>query len=232
MLRPIYYDTETTGLKPSADKIIELAAYDPLNDQKFCTLINPQIPIPKESQEICHIDDAMVQNAPTFAQIAPDFIAFCQDNAVLIAHNNDAFDKLFLQEEFAAAHISIPSWKYIDTLKWARKYRRDLPKHSLQYLREVYGIEENTAHRALDDVITLYKVFSKMIGDLTMESILELLQSSSILTHMPFGKHQGMPLKELPKNYIIWLSKNGAFDKNQSLKESLNKLGLLEGLPS
>lgn len=229
-LHPIYYDTETTGLKPEVDKIIELAAYDVENDRQFSTLINPQISIPKESQAICNISDDMVKDAPTFDQVAPDFVAFCGKNAVLIAHNNDAFDQLFLEREFTSAHIPLPDWNYIDTLKWARKYRRDLPKHSLQYLREVYGIEQNTAHRALDDVITLYKVFAKMIDDLSMESIIHLLQTSSHLTHMPFGKHQGKPLEELPQGYISWLYKNGAFERNKQLKESLDKLGLLEGI--
>ena len=115
---------------------------------------------------------------------------------------------------------------------WARKYRPDLPKHPLQYLREIYGIEANQAHRALDDVIVLHKLFSLMIEDLPIEEVYRLLYQDTgneLLRQMPFGKHRGEPLNALPKHYIKWLAQSGAFDKpdNDLLKRSLEKLNLL-----
>ena len=46
MVRAIYYDTETTGVKSEKDRIIELAAFDPIRDISFSQLINPGIEIP------------------------------------------------------------------------------------------------------------------------------------------------------------------------------------------
>ena len=117
----------------------------------------------------------------------------------------------------------------MDSLKWARKYRPDLPRHSLQFLREIYKIAENKAHRALDDVIVLHQVFTCMTDDLDIETIIKLLNKPRELHHMPFGKHQGSPLKDLPKSYIQWLAGSGAFDKpeNSQLRECLEKLQLL-----
>ena len=66
----------------------------------------------------------------------------------------------------------MPDWKFIDSLKWSRKYRTDLPRHNLQYLREVYQIPANQAHRALDDVFVLQQIFSKMILDLPLPKII------------------------------------------------------------
>ncbi len=227
--RPIYYDTETTGIRNDKDRIIELAAYDPVENRTFCKLINPNVPIPPEATAIHHITNEMVASAPSFGAVAEEFVLFCPKDTVLIAHNNDAFDKLFLEQEFKRAEMQFPAYRFIDTLKWARKYRSDLPRHTLQSLREVYGFPANQAHRALDDVIILHQVFSAMIDDLPIEKVLELLARPQVLSKMPFGKHQGKQLSEVPKNYVTWLASSGAFDKaeNQELKENFEKLGLL-----
>lgn len=228
-LRPIYYDTETTGIRSEKDRIIELAAYDPVEERTFCLLINPGIPIPKEATAIHHISDEMVKEAPDFKTIAQEFTAFCPENTVLIAHNNDAFDQPFMEAEFKRAELPFPSFRFVDSLKWSRRYRSDLPRHTLQFLREVYGFPANQAHRALDDVIVLHQVFSAMIDDLKIEQVIELLAKPQVLTRMPFGKHQGKLLNEIPKSYVTWLATSGAFDKadNQELKENFEKLGLL-----
>ena len=227
--RPIYFDTETTGIRSDKDKIIELAAYDPLEERSFCAFINPGFPIPPEATAIHHITDEMVADAPGFKEIGQAFLNFCPENTVLIAHNNHAFDKLFVEAEFSRAQLLIPDWEYLDTLKWARRYRPDLPRHTLQHLREVYSIEANNAHRALDDVMVLYRVFSKMTDDLPLETIIKLLSVKKDVDRMPFGKHQGKALQEIHKTYVAWLAESGALDKpqNKELRDSFEKLGLI-----
>ena len=227
--RPIFYDTETTGVRPDKDFIIEIAAFDAASQTTFESLINPSTPIPKEASMIHNITDDMVKNAPSFKEVGQQFLDFCKGEVVLIAHNNDAFDRLFIESECQRHHLPLPNYAYIDSLKFARKYRPDLPRHSLQHLREYYRIPSNQAHRALDDVIILEKIFSKMIDDLSIEIILDLMNQKQHLRHMPFGKHQGKSLKEVPRNYIQWLNENGAFDKaeNKELKEAFIALKLL-----
>lgn len=227
--RPIYYDTETTGVRSDKDRIIEIAAFDPVEDRTFIKLINPEIEIPKEATAIHHITNEMVKDAPTFKEVGKEFADFCAGEVVLIAHNNDNFDKLFLEHEYKRAGLEMPAFVYIDSLKWARKYRPDLPRHTLQSLRELYGIAANNAHRALDDVLVLHKVFSYMIDDLSIETVMQLLSGQSTFARMPFGKHQGKALSEVPKDYIQWLKGNGAFDKpeNTDLRLSFEKIGVL-----
>lgn len=229
-IRPIYYDTETTGIKAEKDFIIEIAAYDPVNNLTFEKLINPGCPIPAEATAIHHITNEMVASAPSFFEIGKEFVDFCQGDVCLIAHNNDNFDIHFLKNEFSRHQLEMPlEWKFLDSLKWARRYRSDLPRHTLQFLREIYGISANNAHRALDDVIVLYQVFSHMIDDLDIMTIYDLINKPRDIQHMPFGKHQGQPLNKVPKDYIKWLASSGAFDKaeNQDLKNCFMKLGFL-----
>ena len=122
----------------------------------------------------------------------------------------------------------MPPWKFLDSLKWARRYRKDLPRHTLQFLRESYDIAANNAHRALDDVVVLHQVFSYMTDDLTMDHIFQLMTKPRPILHMPFGKYQGHPLKAIPKDYVQWLAGNGFFEKteNMDLKNAFEQLNM------
>lgn len=228
-IRAIYYDTETTGVSVKNDLIVEIAAFDPERNLSFNQLVNPGISIPSAASAIHNITNDMVADKPNFAEVAKAFIEFCEGDVVLIAHNNDNFDEPLLKAEFERHGLQLPSWKFLDTLKWARRYRPDLPRHSLQVLREVYGFAANNAHRALDDVITLQRVFESMIDDLSIEAVYNLINGSQFIQIMPFGKYKGKPLQVIPAEYIKWLSENGALNKNENkdLKSSLEKLGLL-----
>lgn len=228
--RTIYYDTETTGVRPDKDRIIEIAAYDPDRDVSFVQFVNPGCPIPAESTNITGITDEMVATAQNFEGVGRLFMEFCGPDAILIAHNNERFDKLFLEAEATRNSLILPTWRYLDTLKWSRKYRSDLPSHALQALREVYGFEANQAHRALDDVIMLHKIFSAMIDDLPIETVFELLSQPTDLNRMPFGKYQGRLLSEVPPDYFAWLKSSGALDKpdNKDLKDALLKMSLVK----
>lgn len=174
--QPIYFDTETTGLYPQSERIIEIAAYNAATDQSFVRLINPGKPIPREASQVHGITDEMVASAADFKVVGQEFLDFCQGEVALIAHNNIAFDLPFLKTELERAGLAIPSnWIFLDSLHWARYYRPDLPKHALQYLRQIYAIAPNQAHRALDDVIVLKQVFELMIGDLPFSWVTEKL---------------------------------------------------------
>ena len=226
--RAIYFDTETTGLDVERELIIEIAAYDPEEDRTFASFVNPGKPIPEESVKICGITDEMVASAPTFAEVGRQFLDFCQGDVILVAHNGARFDQPLLENECKRHDLPLPACPFIDTLHWARKFRPDLPRHSLQYLREVYDIPANQAHRALDDVIILHTLFSRMIGNLTIEQVFHLLSQKQQLSSMPFGKYRGQPLGKVPKDYFTWLASSGALDKkeNEQLRALLveNKL--------
>jgi DNA polymerase-3 subunit epsilon len=174
--RTIFFDTETTTTSPENGRIIEVAAFDSIRGTSFEELIHPGVSIPQETTAIHGITDAMVATAEGFKAVILRFLQFCDGNVALVAHNGDNFDLPFLRAEMKRAGLEIPAnWIFIDSLKWARRYRPDLPRHSLQYLRQVYGIQENRAHRALNDVMVLYEVYRCMTDDLTPEQVHQLL---------------------------------------------------------
>ena len=233
---PIYFDIETSGLRSDQDRIVEIAAFSPNSGQGFDKLVHPGMPIPAEVSKIHGITDEMVADALPFAKIAEEFCQFCQSQEdaepLLIAHNCFGFDQHFLRAEFVRAGFPAPTWRYLDSLKWARKYRPDLPRHGLQFLRQVYGVEANQAHRAMEDVLVLRSVFELMIDDLPLALVAELMSETTqvvAVKTMPFGKHQGLPLEKVPKSYLRWLQSSGALEKdeNQPLKEKLLDLRLL-----
>lgn len=229
-MRPIFYDVETTGTKPQKHRVVEIAAFDVERKQTFCSFVYPECEIPVAATAIHHITDEMVKGSDTFEKVGPAFFKFCSGDVVLIAHNNDAFDQLFLEEECRRFHLSAPSWSYIDSYRFARRYRSDLPKHSLQYLRQYYQIEENQAHRALDDVMTLSQVFDELVDDLTLDRILGLMKEEKELCYMPFGKYKGRRFQDVPSGYYAWLHKSGVLDRpdHRLLKKTLSSHGLIQ----
>lgn len=224
----IFYDTETTGTQIDKDRVIEIAAYNSSSGESFVSYVNPEIPIPEDASKIHGIYQDMVVDAPKFPEVFQRFREFCGADCMLVAHNNDGFDLPLLNRECQRHSVAPLSFRSIDSLKWAKKYRPDLPKHNLQYLRQVYGIEENRAHRALDDVLTLHKVFSALIGDLSSEQVFTLLNEAPppAAFRMPFGKHAGKLISEIPASYIAWLESSDILQSpdNQALKEAILSL--------
>ena len=85
----IAFDTETTGLKPDTDRIIEIGAvkFDKNGIiDKFETLVNPQKSIPAECTAINHITNEMIKDAPLSKDALKDFVEFIKDG-IIIAHS-------------------------------------------------------------------------------------------------------------------------------------------------
>lgn len=150
------FDVETTGMSPVGDRIVELAALRVETDgsrRRFEQLINPGRRIPSAVSAIHHITDAMVADAPDFAQIGSDFLDFAADS-VLVAHNA-RFDLGFLQESLHRAGLPLWQGKTLDSLRLVRRTHPGLPSYRLQYLRRYFQLDDAPgmcAHRAGSDV--------------------------------------------------------------------------------
>lgn len=145
-------DLETTGFGDDA-KIVEVAAirmegWTPVDELQ--TLVHPQRHIPSTAARVHLIDDIMVENAPTFQDIAPTLAHFLQD-AVIIGHNFFTFDLRFLVRELRAHFGAGPDYFVVDTLPLARHFVRS-EKYKLEHLASLLGIPLDDAHQAMSDV--------------------------------------------------------------------------------
>ena len=177
----IFYDLETTGLNQFHDKITEvcLIKQTPMevNDEKFSTLVNPEIPISAFITRLTGIDNSMVADKLTFNQITNQLTQFIntgeQENKpiYLIAHNNIGFDKLVLNSHFKRAGIDMKefNWRFLDTLLIAKRLYPNFRKYNLKSLCEQLYVPLLNAHRAEADTIMLKNLFNKMMIDLSAE---------------------------------------------------------------
>ena len=96
-----FIDLETTGVNLSSDRIVEIAIVKILTDGTKSVkrkLINPGMPIPKQSSDVHGITDEMVKDAPSFKQAAHELKQFL-DNCDLAGYNSNRFDIPLLMEE-------------------------------------------------------------------------------------------------------------------------------------
>tara|TARA_R110002072_G_scaffold38232_1_gene110730 strand:- start:21 stop:794 length:774 start_codon:yes stop_codon:yes gene_type:complete len=97
-----FFDLETTGVNVAQDRIVEISIIklNPDGSEEVMTeLVNPGMPIPKESSDIHHITDDKVANKPSFKELAPKIKAFI-GNSDLSGFNCLKFDVPLLMEEF------------------------------------------------------------------------------------------------------------------------------------
>ncbi|MBK9236164.1 MAG: DNA polymerase III subunit epsilon [Rhodoferax sp.] len=174
------FDTETTGLEPSAgDEIIQIGATRIVNgrllrNEAIDQLIDPKRRLKPESIPIHGITEEMVKGQPTIAEVLPVFHEFCEDT-VLVAHNA-AFDMRFLQLKEAATGIEFRH-PVLDTLLLSAVIHPNQESHRLEAIAERLGINVIGRHTALGDAIVTGEIFLKMIPLLAEQNIHTLGQA-------------------------------------------------------
>jgi DNA polymerase III subunit epsilon len=168
-MREIIFDTETTGLDKTSDRVIEIGAVELANrfltGRRFHVFINPQgKQVHPDAERIHGISNAQLADKPVFGDIADDFLNFI-DGAKLVAHNA-SFDTEFINAEFARLELPlVESSIVIDTLQLARR-KHPMGPNSLDGLCKRYNIDNShrTLHGALLDAELLAEVYLELTG--------------------------------------------------------------------
>ena len=174
------FDTETTGLEPSAgDEIIQIGAARIVNNrllrqEVFDQLVNPERPLKPESVQIHGITEDMLRGKPKIDVVLPAFHEFCADT-VLIAHNA-AFDMRFLQLKEARTGVRFTQ-PVLDTLLLSAVVHPHQESHKLDDILDRLGIDIDSRHNALDDALVTAEVFLKLVPLLAEKEIITVRQA-------------------------------------------------------
>lgn len=158
----ISFDTETTGKYPLESEICEIAAVKYAGGRvidTFQSLIKPTRLMGEEVIKIHGITNEMVAQAPRIGEVIPQFHKFIQDGYVIAHHA--PFDMGFVSVDFENAGLALPERAAICSSRLSREVITDSPNHKLQTLIPHLGIQQGTAHRALDDAQACLEVALK-----------------------------------------------------------------------
>ena len=159
--RYVTFDLETTDGDVATCGVVEIGAVRVVQGEivdRFHSLVQPYQPISSRASTIHGYTDHDVGDARSFAQVWPEFRAFVGDD-VLIAHNGQHFDIPVLRR-LAAGRAGVDDLVFYDTLPLARSLSRDSAK--LEDLALRFGIDAGRAHHALDDAVTLARVYREL----------------------------------------------------------------------
>ncbi len=162
-------DVETTGMPSAEHRITEIAvilvdAGEVVDD--FVTLVNPGIPIPARIEDLTGISDAMVSDAPPFAEVAAPLLELLGDR-VLVAHNSP-FDMNFINAELGRTLDVGLLNSALCTVRLSRALVPGLEDYRLDSVARYFGVEVKRRHRALGDAAATAVVFLRLI-DLARE---------------------------------------------------------------
>ena len=169
-IRYIIYDFETSGLNPYNDDIIEIGAIDNYGNT-FNVLLKTKKKLSNKITELTGITNELLEkeglNPIDGVKLFYDYICMFDNNfnnkLYLIAHNNDAFDKLFLKFTFGKYRFKLPSLHFIDSYRMAQLILPELNYFSLKSLSKYFNIHLEQDHRALSDCLMLKEVFNVLL---------------------------------------------------------------------
>ncbi|VAY02231.1 DNA polymerase III subunit epsilon [Arsenophonus endosymbiont of Aleurodicus dispersus] len=172
--RQIVLDTETTGMNKlgihyEGHNIIEIGIVEVINrrltGRNFHVYIKPARLVDPEAFRVHGISDEFLQDKPTFAEIADEFLDFIR-GAELVIHNAP-FDIGFMDYEFSKLNRYIPPTanfcQITDSLVLARKLFPG-KRNNLDALCNRYHVDNSkrTLHSALFDAQILAEVYMAM----------------------------------------------------------------------
>ncbi len=207
----VVFDTETTGLSPETDKVIEIGALKVVDCKvvdRFSAFINPHEALSPQIVQLTGITDDMLKDAGEMQDVIEAFTRF-SEGFVIIGHNL-MFDYRFTRNAAAKCGLDFDR-QGIDTLKIAKVVHADLPSRSLGALCDHYGVVNASAHRAYHDALATAKIYQ------CMAHFFEADHPGLFEPEALFYKEKKVrPMTKKQKDYLKELCKYHKIDFNES----------------
>lgn len=166
LLTAVVIDTETTSIDPREARLVQIGAIGLLKgriDEKdvFSELVNPQMSVPEASSRIHGLTTADVADAPTFADLQPQFEGFLADR-LIIGYALD-FDMAVLKREYALNRQRWIEPRTLDVRLLARAIGSVMPDHSLDAIAAALNVKIDGRHTAPGDARATAEIFLKLV---------------------------------------------------------------------
>jgi ATP-dependent DNA helicase DinG len=190
--RFVVVDVETTGNAPKkGDKIIQIAAVLIENGiiiERFSSFVNPGCEIPPFIEQFTGISNQMVEDQPSFHEIAPKIISMLKDS-YFVAHNV-FFDLSFIQEELCNCGYPPLDLPTIDTVELARMLLPTNHGYKLAQLVESFSIENHHPHKADSDAEVTAEIFLRLLKKLEDLPLVTLRQLAKLSLSLISDLHE------------------------------------------
>ena len=172
-----FIDIETTGSHFDRDRITEIGIKTLSNEEVHVweRLINPQTFIPQNIQRLTGISPQMVEDQPSFAEIASELKQELEGK-IFIAHNA-RFDYGFIKASFKRIGIDFKP-KVLCTVKLSRLLFPDQPRHNLDTIINAHDLRVSARHRALGDadlLLQFWQVCESKFGKEKLNQVINQL---------------------------------------------------------
>src|SRR6185436_19571761 len=200
----VFVDTETSGLDPAGDRIIEVGVVtlDGDTSREWTTLVNPRTAGTQYSRLLQEIGEDRARSLPRFRDIAATLFQLLE-NRLLVAHNA-RFDYSFLKAEFERAGIHFEA-EVVCSLALSRKLYGRHDRHDLASLVGRHGLVSDVRHRALPDAQAVFQLWQAFHRDHPRErieaAVHELLAAPVLPPHLDAALIDRLPDK--PGVYVL-----------------------------
>ena len=220
----IAIDLETTGIRLSKDKIIEvglLKVKDSHIIDTFSCVINPDMQVDDKILELTKISKNELENAKRIHEVINHIVDFCEEY-VLLGHNT-IFDYSFVKREANRAGLEFEK-RGIDTYKLCKKVLPENVRKNLTDACGYFGIERKNSHRAFSDAYYTHVLFQEIIKNFKTLEISSEAMKVKIKKFVPIRKRTKEDLQKLLNCHRIGCKVNIDLLSESEAKRMMDKI--------